>query len=180
MEDPAREVPLVIQALTQSPPHIQRQTINTYFTPDASFTHPFCRTGSFADSRWLIWMIYRWYKIMSPRIDLTVHSVAFDPAIPRLYVDISQVFTIWAIPFYPPADVKLVTVLDLLYDKQQRLYFIKSQNDLYQVNEFLRFIFPGGAFLAKIWQFIATMFCVIGAILLWPVTFLEDRAKLQT
>lgn len=70
-----KEIPGVIHLLTQSPPSIQRETIETYFTRNASFTHPFCRTGSWASSRWLIEMVYRWYKIMSPSIDLTVQSV---------------------------------------------------------------------------------------------------------
>jgi len=70
-----KEVTKVIHLLTQTPPVTQRETIEKYFTPNASFTHPFCRTGSFQDSRFLIRAVYRWYKIMSPRIDLTVKSV---------------------------------------------------------------------------------------------------------
>lgn len=69
------EIPQVIHLLTQSPPSTQRKTLETYFTPSASFTHPFCRTGSFEGSRWLIWCIYRWYKIMSPKIEISVDSV---------------------------------------------------------------------------------------------------------
>lgn len=70
-----KEIPEVIHLLTQTPPDIQRQAIEKYFTRDASFTHPFCRTGKFANSRALILYIYRWYKIMSPRIDMRVNSV---------------------------------------------------------------------------------------------------------
>jgi len=72
---PETEIPQVIHLLTQSPPSTQRATLEKYFTPNASFTHPFCRTGSFEGSRWLIWCIYRWYKIMSPRIEMSVDSV---------------------------------------------------------------------------------------------------------
>ena len=75
MEDPPAEIASIIHLLTQSPPSVQRQTIETYFTPTASFTHPLCRTGSFEGSRWLIWCIYRWYKIMSPHIELKVESI---------------------------------------------------------------------------------------------------------
>ena len=71
----AKEISRVIHLLTQSPPSLQRATIERYFTPNAAFTHPICRTGSFEGSRWLIWCIYRWYKIMSPRIELEVDSV---------------------------------------------------------------------------------------------------------
>ena len=72
------EIPQVIHLLTQSPPSTQRKTIEKYFTPSASFTHPLCRTGSFEGSRWLIWCIYRWYKIMSPRIEISVDSVGMS------------------------------------------------------------------------------------------------------
>jgi hypothetical protein len=74
------EIPGVIRDLTQTPPSTQHETINKYFTSDASFTHPFCRTGSFYwtetfNSRNLVHGIYRWYKIMSPRIDLKIDSI---------------------------------------------------------------------------------------------------------
>lgn len=72
------EVSYVIRALTQSSPDFQRKAIDTYFTDDASFIHPFCRVGSFEHSRWLIGRIYRWYKIMSPRIDLTINSIGLS------------------------------------------------------------------------------------------------------
>jgi hypothetical protein len=100
----------VIHLLTQSPPSLQKATIERFFTPDASFTHPFCRTGSWDlsgkkipgetngtptalvggrekiengwNSRFLIWMIYRWYKIMSPKIILDVGSVGKHPLNP--------------------------------------------------------------------------------------------------
>ena len=72
---PVSEIPIIIHRLTQSTPSIQRATLERYFTPDCSFTHPFCRTGSFNGSRWLMWCIYRWYKILSPRIELEVLSV---------------------------------------------------------------------------------------------------------
>jgi hypothetical protein len=75
-----KEISSVIHSLTQTPPSTQHATVEKYFTRNASFTHPFCRTGSFelsdaVNSRFLVQSIYRWYKIMSPRIDLHVNSV---------------------------------------------------------------------------------------------------------
>jgi hypothetical protein len=70
-----KEIPGVIHLLTQSPPSLQRAAIDKYFTIDAAFSHPFCRTWSFPNSRLLVAATYRWYKIMSPQIDLTVQSV---------------------------------------------------------------------------------------------------------
>ncbi|PGG96004.1 hypothetical protein AJ79_09771 [Helicocarpus griseus UAMH5409] len=112
MEDPVAEIPHVIHLLTQSIPSVQKETIERFFTPSASFTHPLCRTGSFEGSRWLIVQIYRFYKIMSPRIDLDVHSVAFDKSNLTLYVTVSQLFRIFIIPFYK-ANVRLTVVLTL-------------------------------------------------------------------
>jgi hypothetical protein len=49
-------------------------------------------------------------------------------------------------------------------------YFITSQNDLYQVDQFVKFILPlGGVTLVAIWHWFAKLCCVIGATLLQPV-----------
>ncbi|KLJ10819.1 hypothetical protein EMPG_13800 [Blastomyces silverae] len=112
MEDPVAEIPHVIHLLTQSLPSVQKQTIERFFTPSASFTHPLCRTGSFDGSRWLIIQIYRFYKIMSPHIDLEIHSVAFDKPNLTLYVTISQIFRLLIIPFYK-ANARLTVILTL-------------------------------------------------------------------
>jgi len=169
-----KEVSGVVHLLTQSAPSIQKSTLETYFTPNASFTHPFCRTGSFDGSRWFIWAIFRWYKIMSPHIDLEVKSVAYDEQNLRLYVGIYQVFRIWLFPGYK-APVNLVTVLQLEHDKQRQKYYITSQNDLYQVNEFVRFVWPGGFIVVWLWQVIATLVSTLGALFLWPITWIEDN-----
>lgn len=80
----AQEIASVIDTLTKGTPQQQEDALNTYFLPNASFIHPFCRVPSFSqgsiplardlDSRWLILGIYRWYRTLSPRIDLTVDS----------------------------------------------------------------------------------------------------------
>jgi hypothetical protein len=80
-----KEIPHIIHTLTEGSPLEQKNALETYFHPNASFEHPFCRVPSFSkftipmigviNSRWVIWMIYRWYKILSPRIILDVHSV---------------------------------------------------------------------------------------------------------
>ncbi|KAF2088554.1 hypothetical protein K490DRAFT_64602 [Saccharata proteae CBS 121410] len=186
MEDPQRDIIPVIHLLTQSPPSVQRAAIERYFTPDASFTHPFCRTGSFSGSRFLIRAIYRWYKIMSPRVDLRVDSVAYDPTNLLLYVSIHQVFRLWPVPLYA-APVTLVTVLSLRRSSHpppnptapkngthKTRYYIASQNDLYQTSEFIRFLCPPGFLFVWVWQFWATLFCLLGAVLLWPVTAFEE------
>ncbi|KAI9833735.1 MAG: hypothetical protein M1819_003468 [Sarea resinae] len=181
MEDPVKEVPDVIKHLTQTPPSVQRATIETYFTPSASFTHPLCRTGSFANStvnsRWFIWMIYRWYKIMSPRIELEVSSVAYDAQTLRLYVSLSQIFRIFIFPWFR-AHVELVTVLQLTRDKPTGKYLISSQNDLYQVNEifkFADFFVPVGQAVVFVAQVVGTLASALLALLFWPVSWAEER-----
>jgi hypothetical protein len=50
-------------------------------------------------------------------------------------------------------------------------YQIKKQEDLYQVNEFLKFVsLRPGAACAGVLQLFATLFCLLGAVLLSPFT----------
>lgn len=87
---------------------------------------------------------------------------------------IFQVFRIWLIPFYY-APVTLTSVLKLEHDGDDGKYYIASQNDLYQADEWIRFIAPGGWVLVHLWQFWATFFCLLGAVLLRPISLLEER-----
>jgi hypothetical protein len=50
---------------------------------------------------------------------------------------------IWLTPFYL-ALVEHLTVLQLSHDKKTDLHHITSQNDLYQVNELVCFVWLGG------------------------------------
>lgn len=90
-----KQISSVIHSLTEGSPADQKNALDTYFLPDSSFIHPLCRVPSFEkyslpligeiNSRWVIWMIYRWYKILSPRIVLNVEcdGTAF---LPNLFV----------------------------------------------------------------------------------------------
>jgi hypothetical protein len=214
---PVEDIQMIITALCKAPPDIQERVIATYFTPSASFTHPFFRTGSFDGSIWLITKIYRWYNILSPCIDVTIDSVgelnmssfverpsdfrqAFDEAHLRVYVSIGQISRLWFAPFYK-ARVRLVTVLQLVQgeahadgsfagrsltdpngkskpteetsadhgdeqngEPEKSLYWIQCQNDLYQTTEWIKFIAPWGfgVLLVVLWQFFATILCVLG------------------
>ncbi|KAJ4991442.1 hypothetical protein SVAN01_03089 [Stagonosporopsis vannaccii] len=176
MENPVKEIADVIHLLTQSPPSTQRQTIEQYFTPNASFSHPFCRTGKWPNSRLLVQIIYRWYKIMSPNIDITVQSIAFDEPNLIIYVSIFQIFRIWLIPFYY-APVYLTSVIKLHHDENDDKYYIASQDDLYAIDQWIRFIAPGGWLLVYLWQFWASFFCFIGTVALHPITILEEYSS---
>lgn len=102
----------------------------------------------------------------------------------------SQLFRIWAVPLHR-APVTLTTVLSLAlrtpapgahvphgHDPAKRLYYIKAQNDLYQVDEFVKFfsVLRLVWLAVRIWQFVATAFCVLGAYVGAPVTWAEERA----
>ncbi|KAL2175647.1 uncharacterized protein P884DRAFT_247213 [Thermothelomyces heterothallicus CBS 202.75] len=214
MENPAQDIKQVVQTLAQGTPDAQRDAIYRYFAPGAAFEHPFCRVPSFKnlhipgvgsfDSRLLIAAIYRWYKILSPKIELEIESCVHDERANLLYLTIFQVFSIWFIPFHR-APVRLVS------EKRQAVqegaepsyaavtagdapasdaasssaagpptrYVIDRQQDLYQVNEFLRFVAlqPGSA-AAGFLQLVATLMCLLGATLLSPlINTVWPRAK---
>ncbi|KAG2414808.1 hypothetical protein HFD88_005996 [Aspergillus terreus] len=173
MENPEAEIGGVILNLTQGTPLIQARTIDEYFTSNAVFVHPFCRTWDIEGGRWFVKEIYRWYKIMSPHIEIEINSVAYDEQHLKIYANISQVFSIWAIPFHS-SPVTLTTVLDLVprtkeapqgvdgQDAQKTLYYITKQEDFYQTSEFVKFLTPSAAVPVYLWQSFATLFCVFG------------------
>lgn len=171
------EIEGVIHSLVQTPPDEQAITIRRYFTPNAQFTHPLCRTGSFANSRYLVERIYRWYKILSPKISMTVHSKTFDTSNMVMYVGITQVFKIWAIPFHH-SEVSLVTVLHLEQGRDRR-YYISSQNDLYQTDQWPRFLpfVRLFAWMIPLVQLFATLVCVVSSYAFAPVTWLEQNVQ---
>ncbi|KAK3353071.1 hypothetical protein B0T25DRAFT_200677 [Lasiosphaeria hispida] len=266
MEHPVKDIRGVIRSLCQGGFEEQQEAVFKYFTPSASFVHPYCRVPSFeavripgvgeVDSRTLVLAIYRWYKILSPKIDIEIESSVFDQRANLLYVTLTQTFSIWLIPFHR-APVRLVSVLHLVPDnqldprnsllktnyagngntlldgdahnnepdtplgeaddepsfaevastvvptphaaemsKERRVnhtttqhggsrsssssgtprrqtptrYRIKRQEDLYQVNDSLKFLFmaPGAAVYAG-WQLFSTFLCLLGVIFLGPV-----------
>ena len=91
---------------------------------------------------------------------------AFDRKKNILYVNISQIFRIWFVPFYM-ADVNLTTVLELarIGEPFKEKYYIRSQNDLYQVDQFVKFFLPWGigVHIVMLWHWFATLCCVAGA-----------------
>ena len=80
MDDPVAEITNVVYRLTTGSPEVQRQTLERYFTPKASFKHPFV---SASDDRTTILRIFQWYKIMSPHITIHVNSVGKSTSNPQ-------------------------------------------------------------------------------------------------
>ena len=124
---------------------------------------------------------------------MLIRIIAFDEQNMLLYVSIHQLFKIWVVPFYS-APVNLTTVLTLTNEpgtnqstlngeEKNRLeegpkkYYIQSQNDLYQTSELIKFVVPFGIGVSAVmlWQFIVTFWCVVGAILGYPMTYWSDN-----
>jgi hypothetical protein len=112
-----------------------------------------------------------------------------------VYVSLHQSFSIQFLPFHK-SHVSLTTVLHLTrlqtfpvptsqheVKVSQRTdgrpkYYITSQNDLYQTSEFVKFVFPWfglGTATVMLCQFIATFICIVGAVLGWPISWLEEN-----
>ena len=72
MESPIEEIDSIIYKLTTGSPRLQQQTLEHYFTPNASFTHPFCAVNG---NRNQILSIFRWYKVLSPKIEIKVNGI---------------------------------------------------------------------------------------------------------
>ncbi|EPE31204.1 hypothetical protein GLAREA_04171 [Glarea lozoyensis ATCC 20868] len=189
MDDPKTQIPSIIKSLTEGSPSAQHHALQTYFHSSASFTHPLCRVPSFShislpfvgeiNSRWVVGMIYRWYKILSPRIVLDVEVVEFNKDTDIIFLNIHQIFSLFFVPFYK-SNVHLTTVLNLvqLPDPAQRAegkYYIIHQEDLYQTDEVVKFFWPGGSTVIWGFQMFATCMCILGALALAPVTWAAER-----
>lgn len=102
----------------------------------------------------------------------------------KLYVTLHQTFAIWLIPFHV-SPVTLTTVLNLttdpgdgrnLIDGGKPRYWISKQEDLYQVSEFVKFVAPHiGHLLVFAFHLFATLFCILGTVVLAPILWLEDE-----
>ncbi|TFA98000.1 hypothetical protein CCMA1212_010237 [Trichoderma ghanense] len=161
------------------------------------------------DSRWLILGIYRWYRTLSPKISLTVDSSVFDQRNNTLYVSIRQTFSIWFVPLHS-SNVKLLSVLRLAQGSssepgqlsppkyttadgrgavssalagpgQERLrYYIASQEDLYQTNDFVAFVVPYlGPLLVLLWQLYSTAVTVGCSLLFLPLYYFMNSSGVK-
>ena len=108
-------------------------------------------------------------------------DAAYDKENLTLYVSIHQLFHLFLLPrfIFSPASVSLVTVLQLVPSTAggKKRYLIRSQNDLYQVNEFVKFVSLFGVLSVMViaFQLLATGFCVLGALVGWPVSWVEEN-----
>lgn len=59
-------------------------------------------------------------------------------------------------------------------------YYIHKQEDQYQFNEFVKFVCPFGDLILAFWQVVVTLFCIGGALLLAPLTWLEQKVAVKS
>ncbi|KAL9931922.1 hypothetical protein V8E36_009237 [Tilletia maclaganii] len=163
MENPVEEVAGVVKGLVQAKDAAeQRAYMQRYFAPDASFDHPLVQVASAPNSRdSRLLPIYQWLRCMfSSKID--VHSAAFDEKNNKLFVDATQ-FLIPSIPVLRPfwtLPARLIVVLTLQQGQDGKFY-VKRQEDLYQV-QVLPFGFaPGLPFAVNLIKRIAAFNCAI-------------------
>ncbi|KAI5465422.1 hypothetical protein BGZ63DRAFT_419994 [Mariannaea sp. PMI_226] len=210
MEYPATEIGGVIKTLTQGSPEQQESALSNYFLPNATFPDPRCRptslsrsavtSSSGADSLWLAISMYRWYRTLSPHLDIKVDRVDFDQQSGLLYVSLRQTFAVWFIPLYK-APVRLVSVLQLTQQSPPRIedvkganqasedsprtmkpenrkpkYYIASQEDFYPVTDYLQFLMPGfGRCLWLVWCLWSFWMLVLGSAVILPFYLVLNR-----
>ncbi|EPQ53259.1 hypothetical protein GLOTRDRAFT_111915 [Gloeophyllum trabeum ATCC 11539] len=140
MQSPAEEIAQVIKLLCSSAsPDIQKATVEKYFCPDAEFRHPLCHVPPGIKSREEILGIYQWYRIMSPKLSIEVHSVMYDERQGRLITDSTQLFHIRWNPFRP-ASARLMTHIKLR--EVDGLHYIALQEDWYHPDDFMNLLVP--------------------------------------
>ena len=103
-------------------------------------------------------------------------STAYDSTNMILYLNITQLFSLWFVPFHH-ANVTLTTELHLTRPPDSGKYYITAQNDLYQNDQLLRFMAPFGIaeLFVHLWQYSSTLMCLLGAFLLAPATKLQQN-----
>ena len=114
-------------------------------------------------------------------------SSAYDRNTLTLYVSLHQVFRLFFLPSFFAMPLHLITVLQLkpvtsysptaFSEIEYTRYRIRSQNDLYQLNEFFKFFSLLRVLWLGlwVWQIMATVACVIGQWVFWPVSRWEEE-----
>ncbi|WFC98513.1 hypothetical protein MYAM1_001241 [Malassezia yamatoensis] len=168
MEDPRKEIAHVVKGLCSAKDaNQQRDTIQTYFTADASFDHPMCSVASYPNSRDTgVLPIYQWLRIMFMDTLIDVHDIGLDPRTNKLFIKVTQTLRcnlalircLWA------PTVALVVELDLVKGKDQK-YYIARQVDYYQIQEVLYIVFPFAKKLVVAIKLFTGFLCMIFALL---------------
>ncbi|WFD35969.1 hypothetical protein MCUN1_002840 [Malassezia cuniculi] len=156
MEDPKRDITDVVKGLVSAKnANEQRDTLQHYFLPDASFDHPLCAVSSYSNSRDTgILPIYQWLRIFFKDTLVVVDQIAFDEDSGQLYFRATQTLR-----------------APILNDKK---YYVQSQQDYYSFQELPGKFFPMTSVLIEVTKlfigfFIAVLATIIQLLGVWRV-----------
>ncbi|RPD54539.1 hypothetical protein L226DRAFT_575166 [Lentinus tigrinus ALCF2SS1-7] len=140
MEDPVKEIPIVLKLVTATPR--SRRPLSS----NIGFRHPFCAVLSAPDSRDAMLSVLQWYRILSPVIRGDVNGVTYDKEKNSIFLDVTQTFHIRWSPL-KPAPARLVIHLTLRpipapSDPSKTLYLIAEQEDFYHPDDLAALLVP--------------------------------------
>lgn len=116
------------------------------------------------------------------------NDIEYNAETQTLFLQIHQVFHLFFVPFFAPT-VNLTAILYLTpsqgpspssdaagssESRRRTRYLIKHQEDLYQSTEVVKFFWPGGTQIIGFGRLFATLLCIVGAIALAPITWMEE------
>ncbi|KIN99182.1 hypothetical protein M404DRAFT_1004860 [Pisolithus tinctorius Marx 270] len=140
MENPEQDLPRIVHLLTSSKAAVVlHETIKRYYTPDASLRHPLSIVESGPTSRDKVLGVYEWYRVMSPGTVATINEFVYDRENKIAYLDVSQTFKLRLVPS-PVRPSRLVTRLKLV--EQDKLLYIKDQEDFFHPDDMMKYAFP--------------------------------------
>ncbi|KAI3626299.1 hypothetical protein CBS9595_001660 [Malassezia furfur] len=174
MENPRKEIAGVVKGLCSAKnADQQRDTLQRYFVPDASFDHPMCAVLSYPNSRDTgVLPIYQWLRIMFMDTLIEVHDVGLDTETNVLFLNVTQTLRCnlsWIRRFWAPT-VDLVVKLDLVKGKDDK-YYIKRQVDLYAIQEVFAILVPYARQVIGLIKIFFGFMCLLYAVLFQSLGF---------
>lgn len=117
-----------------------------------------------------------------------LNDIEYNAETQTLFLQLHQIFHLFFVPFFAPT-VNLTTILHLTPStprvsgchstgssegRRRTKYLIKHQEDLYQSTEIVKFFWPGGTKIIGFWRLVATVLCILGAMVFAPMTWMEE------
>ncbi|KAH7919912.1 hypothetical protein BV22DRAFT_975862, partial [Leucogyrophana mollusca] len=140
MQDPERELPLVLALLTSQSPDLLHKTVHRFYLPDASLSHPLCLVRPGPRSRERIEGVYQCYRILSPRTETHLNALFYDKERRVLFADVTQTFALRFSPFKAPSRL----IVRLVFEKNESdgLLYIREHEDWFHPMDLTNFLLP--------------------------------------
>ncbi|KAG2346242.1 hypothetical protein BDR05DRAFT_839657, partial [Suillus weaverae] len=140
MQNPQRDLPVVLKALTTSSnPADLRATVKKFYTQDASLHHPLRIVEHGANSRQKILGMYEWYRIISPDTTSIVNVVFHDRKRHVLIAEVTQHFHIRINPF-KAAPSRYIVRIEL--QEREKLFYIYAQEESMHPTDLMNSVLP--------------------------------------